>query len=165
MSKRFSLSKILVVFFMWGGESPNDSILIFFSYFFGRSGSLDYCYFLSGGIGSGVGGERRKVHEGGTGCGHMPLLLASETMSFFEAPFPFLRSKLPWLFFGVDVHGVEVSGGGIPDGGGGVECDRGSGCVVFSNRSCEVSLAKELVDFLIPSFGHSWDHFHPVDLV
>ena len=127
MSKQFSLSKILVVFFMWGGELPNDSILIFFDYFFDTSSSLNYCYFLSGGTGRGAGRERGKVHESGTGCGHMPLLLASETMSFFEAPFPFLRSKLPWLLLGVDVHGVGVSGGGIPGGGGAVECDRGSG--------------------------------------
>ena len=125
--KRFSLSKILVVFLLWGGELSYDSILIFFSYFFDRSGSLDYSYFLGRGLGKGVGGERGKVREGGTGHGHVPSLSASETMSFFEASLPLFRSKLPWLLLGVDVHGIGVFGGSIPSGGGGMECDRGSG--------------------------------------
>ena len=125
--KWFSLSNILVVLLLWGGESSYDLILIFFSYFFDRSGSLDYCYFLGGGTGRGVGRERGRVHDGGTGCGHVLLLSASETMSFFEASLPFFRSKLPWLLLGVDVHGIGVSGGSIPSGGGGVECNGGSG--------------------------------------
>ena len=126
-SKQFSLSKILVVFLLWGGESSYDLILVFFGYFFGRSGSLDYCYFLGGGMSRRTGRERGKVCEGGTGHSHVPFLLALETTSFFEAPLPFFRSKLPWLFLGVDVHGIWVFGGSISGGGGGVECDGGSG--------------------------------------
>ena len=78
-------------------------------------------------MGRRAGGERGKVHEGGTGCSHVPLLLALETTSFFEAPFPFFRCKLPWLLLGVDIHGIWVFGGSIPGGGGGVECNWGSG--------------------------------------
>ena len=95
----------------------------------------------------------------------MTLLSASETTSFFEAPFPFFRSKLPWFLLGVNIHGIGVFGGSIPSGGGGVECDRGSGRVLLGDRSCEASLAEELVDFLIPSFGCGGDYFHPVDSV
>ena len=57
----------------------------------------------------------------------MSLLSALKTTSFFEAFLPFFRGKLPWLLLGVDVHGIGVFGGGIPGGGGGVECDGGSG--------------------------------------
>ena len=50
-------------------------------------------------------------------------------------------------------------------GGGDVECDGGSGRVLLGDRSREASLAEELVDFLIPSFGCGGDYFHPVDSV
>ena len=62
-----------------------------------------------------------------TGRGYVSFLSALETTSFFEASFPFIRCKLLGLLLGVDVHGIGVSGGSIPGGGGGVECDRGSG--------------------------------------
>ena len=65
MSKWFSLLKILIIFLL-GGESSYDSIFIFFGYFFNRGGSLDYCHFPGGGTSRGAGGERGKVHEGGT---------------------------------------------------------------------------------------------------
>ena len=163
--KRFSLSKIQAVVLSWGGESSYDSILIFVSYFFNGNGSLNHCYFLGGGTGRGAGRERWKVCEGGAEHGHVSFLSASETASFFEAFFPFLWSKLPWLFFGVDVHGVGVPGGGIPGRGGGMESDWGSGCMLLGDRSCEASLTKELVNFLVPSFGCSGDYFHSVDLI
>ena len=37
--------------------------------------------------------------------------------------------------------------------------------MLLGDRSCKASLAKELVDFLIPSFGCSGDYFHPIDSV
>ena len=37
--------------------------------------------------------------------------------------------------------------------------------MLFGNQSCEASLAKELVNFLIPSFGRGGDYFHSVDSV
>ena len=79
MSKWFSLSKILVVFLLWGGELSYDLILIFFGNFFNGSSSLDYCYFLGGETGWGVGGQRGRVCEGGTGRSHVAFLSAAET--------------------------------------------------------------------------------------
>ena len=69
----------------------------------------------------------RGICEGRAGGSHMALLSALETMSFFEASFPFFWSKLPWLLLGVYIHSIGVFGGGIPGGGGGVECNGGSG--------------------------------------
>ena len=37
--------------------------------------------------------------------------------------------------------------------------------MLLGNRGCEASLAKELVNFLVPCFGHSRDYFHSVDSV
>ena len=81
MSKQFSLSKILVVLSLWGGESSNDSILVFFSNFFGKGCSLYYGYLLGWGVSRGVDGERRGVREGGTGRGHVAFLSAAETVT------------------------------------------------------------------------------------
>ena len=92
-----------------------------------NSSSLNYSYLLGGGASREAGRERGKVHEGGAGRGHVSFLSALKTSSFFEASLPFFRSKLPWLFLGVDVHGIWVFGGSISGGGGGVECDGGSG--------------------------------------
>ena len=117
--KWFSLSKILVILFLWSGESSNNSILIFFGNFFDRSSSFYYGYLSGWGVSRGAGGERGRVREGGTGRGHVPLLSASETTSLFETPFPFIRCKLLWLLLGVDIHGIGVSGGSIPGGGRG----------------------------------------------
>ena len=36
---------------------------------------------------------------------------------------------------------------------------------MLGDRGREASLAEELVYFLVPSFGHSRDYFHPVDSV
>ena len=90
---------------------------------------------------------------------------AAEATSFFETLVPFFRGKLLWSFIGVNVHGVGVPGGRVPSGGGGVEGDWSSGRMLLCDRSREASLAEELVNFLIPSFGHSRDYFHPVDSV
>ena len=57
----------------------------------------------------------------------MSLLSASKISSFFEASLSFFRSELPWLLLGIDIHGIGVSGGNVPGGGRGVECDQGSG--------------------------------------
>ena len=46
-----------------------------------------------------------------------------------------------------------------------MEYDRGSGRMLFCNQDCEALLAEELVYFLIPSFGHSWNYFYAIDLV
>ena len=72
-------------------------------------------------------GERRKICEGGAGRSHVPFLSALKTSSFFETPLSFFRGKLPQLFLGVDIHGIGVPRGSVPSGGGGVECDGGSG--------------------------------------
>ena len=127
MSKQFSLSKILVICFFWDGELSYEEVLIFFGYFFDRSGSLNYCYFLGRGASRGVGGERGKVHEDGTGCSHVALLSAAETAPFFETFFLFLWGELSGFLFGIYIHGIGILGGSVPGGGGGVECDWGSG--------------------------------------
>ena len=128
MSKQFSLSKILVVLFLRSGELSNDLILVFFGYVFDRSCSFNYGHLLGGGGASrGVGGERRNVREGGAGCGHVSFLSASKTSSFLEVFHPFFRSELLSSFIGVNIHGIGVSGGSVPGGGGGVECNQGSG--------------------------------------
>ena len=95
----------------------------------------------------------------------MAFLSAAETASFFETFVPFLQGKLFWSFIGVDVHGIGVLGGSVPSGGGGVESNGSSGRMLLGDRSREASLAEELVYFLIPSFGHGRDYFHPVDSV
>ena len=95
----------------------------------------------------------------------MASLPAAETLSFFVTLVPFFRGKLLWFFIGVNVHGVGVPGGRVPSRGGGVEGDWSSGRMLLGDRSREASLAEELVDFLIPSFGRSRDYFHPVDSV
>ena len=95
----------------------------------------------------------------------MSLLSALKTTSFFEASFPFFRSELPWLFLGVDIHGIGISGRSVSGRGGGVECNRGPRQVLLGNRSCKALLAEELVNFLVPSFGCSGDDFHPTDSV
>ena len=127
MLKQFSLSKILVIFFLWGGESSYDSILVFFSNFFHGSGSLNYCYFLGGGTVRGAGRERGTVHEGGAGRGHVAFLSTAETVSFFETFFSFFQSELLGFFLSIYIHGVGIPGGSVPGRGGGVESDRGSG--------------------------------------
>ena len=95
----------------------------------------------------------------------MAFLSAAETASFFETFIPFLQGKLLWLFIGVDVHGIGVLEGSILSGGGGVESDGSSGRMLLGDRSCEASLAEELVYFLVPSLGRSGDYFHPVNSV
>ena len=92
--KWFSLLKILVICFLLGGESSYDSVFIFLCYFFNRSSSLNYSYFLGGGTGRGAGRERRKIHEGGARHSHVTLLSTAETASFFETFFSFFRGKL-----------------------------------------------------------------------
>ena len=98
MSKRFSLSKILVILFLWSGESSDDPFLVFFGYFFDRSCSLYYGYLPGWGVSRGAGGERGKVRVGGAGCGHVAFLSAAETAPFFETSFPFLRCELTGFF-------------------------------------------------------------------
>ena len=127
MSKRFSLSKILVIRFLWSGESSNDSILVFFGYFFDRSSSLYYGYLFGWGVSRGAGGERGKVHEGGAGCGYVAFLSAVETTPFFETSFSFLRGKFVRFFLGVYVHGIGIPRGSAPSGGRGVEHNGSSG--------------------------------------
>ena len=73
---------------------------------------------------AGRGGRFVKVVQDAAMC---PFCQHLETTTFFEAPLPFFRSKLPWLLLGVDVQGIGVFGGSIPSGGGGVECNGGSG--------------------------------------
>ena len=155
--------KIQVIFFL--GELSYDSFLIFFSYFFDRGSGFDHCYFLGGEAGRGMSRERRRVHEVRTGCSHVAFLLASETSSFPEALLPFFESEFPGFFFGIYVHGIGVPGGSTSGRGRGMECDRGSGRVLFHDQGCKVSLTKKLVDFLIPSFGCGGDYFHAVDSV
>ena len=126
MSKRFSLSKILVILFLWSGESSDDSILVFFGYFFDRSCSLYYSYLFGWGVSRGAGRKRGKVHEGGAGHGYVAFLSATETAPFFETFFPFLQGELAGFFLEVYVHGIGIPGGSAPSGGRGVECNRGS---------------------------------------
>ena len=89
-----SLSKILVILFLWSRESSDDSILVFFSYFFDRSCSLYYSYLFGWGASRGAGRERRKIRVGGAGRGHVAFLSAVETVPFFETSFPFLWCEL-----------------------------------------------------------------------
>ena len=112
-----------------------------------------------------MSGKWGRICEGGARCSHVAFLSALETLSIFEAFLSFFRSELPVFFLGIDVDCVGVPGGGIPGRGGGMESNWGSGCMLLGNRSCEASLTKELVDFLIPSFGRSGDYFHSVDLI
>ena len=98
MSKQFSLSKILVILFLWSGESSDDLILVFFGYFFDRSCSLYYGYLSGWGACRGAGGERGKVCVGGAGHGHVAFLSAVETVPFFETSFLFLWCELPGFF-------------------------------------------------------------------
>ena len=95
----------------------------------------------------------------------MAFLSASEATSFFEAFLSFLRSKLSWFLLGVNIHCIGVLGGSIPGGGGGMEGNRGSGGVLLSDSGHKVSLAKELVNFLVPSFGCGQNYFHAIYLV
>ena len=125
--KWFSLSKILVIRFLWSGELSNDSILVFFGYFFDRSSSLYYSYLFGWGVSRGAGGERGKVCEGGAGYGHVAFLSAVETAPFFETSFLFLQGEFAGFFLGVYIHGIGIPGGSAPSGGGGVECDGSSG--------------------------------------
>ena len=108
-------------------ESSNDSILVFFGYFFDRSGSFYYGYLFGWGVSRGTGRERGKVHEGGAGRGHVAFLPAVETPSFFETSFSFLWGEFAGFFLGVYVHGIGIPGGSAPSGGGGVECNGSSG--------------------------------------
>ena len=57
----------------------------------------------------------------------MAFLSAVETSSLFETLVPFFRGKLFWSFIDIDIHGIGVSRGSVPSGGGGVEGDWGSG--------------------------------------
>ena len=95
----------------------------------------------------------------------MAFLSVLESMSFFEAFLSFFWSELLGFLLGVYVHCIWVHGGNIPGRGGGMECDGGSGRMLFCDRGCEALLAEELVDFLIPSFGPSWNYFHAIDSV
>ena len=95
----------------------------------------------------------------------MAFLSAAEAASFFETSVPFLRGKFLWFVIYVNVHSIGVPGGSVHSGGGSMECDRGSRRMLLGNRSREASLAKELVYFLIPSFGCGGDYLHPVDSV
>ena len=72
-------------------------------------------------------GERRKVRESGTGHGHVAFLSAAKTVSFFKTSFSFLWSELLGFLFGVYTHGIGISGGSVPGGGGVVECNWGPG--------------------------------------
>ena len=127
MSKRFSLSKILVILFLWTGESSDDSILIFFGYFFNGSYSLYYSYLFCWGASRGTGGERGKVCVGGTGHGHVAFLSAAETMPFFETSFLLFWCELAGSVLRVDIHGIGILGGGVSTGDRGVESNGGSG--------------------------------------
>ena len=122
-----SLSKILVICFLWSGELSNDSILIFFSYFFDRSSSFNYGYLFGWGASRGMGRERGRVCESGAGRGHVAFLPAAETAPFFETSFSFLWGKFAGFFLGVYVHGIGIPGGSAPSGGRGVECNGSSG--------------------------------------
>ena len=42
--------------------------------------------------------ERRKIRVGGAGRGHVAILSAAETASFFETSFPLLRCELVVFF-------------------------------------------------------------------
>ena len=127
MLKQFSCLKILIIFFLWGGELSYDSFLFFFCYFFDGGSGFNYCCFLGGGTGRGVNKDRRGICEGRARSGQMALLSAVETTSFFKASLSLFWSKLSWFLLDVDIHGVGVSRGDVPDGGRGVECDGGSG--------------------------------------
>ena len=70
-----------------------------------------------------MGWERRRIREGGTGCGHVAFLSAAETAPFFKTSILLFRGKLLQLFLGVDVHGIGVPGGSASSGGGGMESD------------------------------------------
>ena len=74
-----------------------------------------------------MGRERWKVCVGGAERGHVALLSAAETASFFETLILFFRGKLLGSFIGVDVHGIGIPGGSVPSGGRGVESDGSSG--------------------------------------
>ena len=95
----------------------------------------------------------------------MAFLSAAETASFFETLISFLWGKLLWFFIDIDVHGIGIQGGSVPDGGRGVEGDWGPGRMLLGDGGHKASLAEELVYFLVPSFGRSGDYLHPVDLV
>ena len=145
MSKRFSLLKILVVVFVRGGESSNDSILIFFGDFFDRSSSVDDCYFLSQGTGRGSGRKRRSICIVGAGRSHVSFLSAAETTSFFEAFVSFLRSKFLWSFIDVDVHGIGIPSGSALSGGGGMESDWSPGRMLLGDREIGRASCRERV--------------------
>ena len=136
---------------MQGGESSNDSILVFFGYLLNRSSGFDYGYLLGRGASRGASRKRGKVHIGGAGRGHVSFLSAAETTSFFEAFVSFLRSKFLWSFIDVDVHGIGVPRGRASSGGGGMESDWSPGQMLLGDGDREVSLAEELVYFLVPS--------------
>ena len=61
--------------------------------------------------------------------------------------------------------GVPVLRRSIPGRSGSMEGNRSSGGMLFCNHSCKLSLTEELVNFLIPSFGHGWYYFHTIDSV
>ena len=113
----------------------------------------------------GVDREWGWVCEGGTGGSHVPLLSTSETLSFLEALLPFLESELLGFLFGVHLYGIWVLTGSASSGSGGMESDWGVGGMLLCNSSHKVSLAEELVKFLIPLLGHGRDYFHAIDLV
>ena len=95
----------------------------------------------------------------------MAFLSALETLSFFEASLSFFRSELPWFFLCINFHGVGVFVRSTPSRGRGVECDGGSGRVLLCDQGHKMSLTEELVDFLVPSFGHGGNYFHAIDSV
>ena len=74
----------------------------------------------------GASGERGKVCESGTGCGHVALLPAAETVSFLETPFSFFHGELSGFLFGIYVHGIGIPGGSVLGEGGSVESNWGS---------------------------------------
>ena len=62
-----------------------------------------------------MSGERGRVCEGRTRCGHVAFLSAVKTASFSEAFLLFFQGKLSWLLLGVYVHSIWVFGESVPD--------------------------------------------------
>ena len=111
-----------------------------------------------------MSGDGRGVHKGGTGRGHVAFLSAVETASFLETFLSFFQGELSWFLLGVYVHGIGIPRGDSPRSRG-MESDGGSRRVLFCDGGCKSLSTKELVDFLVPSFGHGGNHFHPVNSV
>ena len=94
----------------------------------------------------------------------MALLSAVETASFLETFLSFFQGELSWFLLGVYVHDIGIPRGDSPRSRG-MESNGGSRRVLFCNGGHKSLLTKELVDFLVPSFGRGGNHFHPINLV